>query len=56
MRSIDFYGDGDSKRFPIFENAYNGKVAQKLEYIGHLQKRMGPALRKLKREKKGLGG
>ena len=53
-----FCGDGDSKSFPAVEKIYKGegKMVEKLECIGHVQKRMGTALRKLKREKKGLGG
>ena len=56
LRYTDFYGDGDSKSFPAVQNVYDGKLVQKLECIGHVQKRMGTALRKLKKEKKGLGG
>ena len=56
LRFTDFYGDGDSKSFPAVENVYKGKLLQKLECIGHVQKRMGTALQKLKKDKKGLGG
>ena len=51
------YGDGDSKSFSSVENIYkddNIKVI-KYECIGHVQKRVGTALRKIKKEKK-LGG
>eukprot|EP00795_Rhopilema_esculentum_P007254 gene7254-12939_t len=53
-----FYGDGDSKGFHAVERIYEetGKPVEKLECIGHVQKRMGTALRKLKKETKGLGG
>ena len=52
-----FYGDGDRKSFSSIENTYaedNIKVI-KYECIGHVQKRVGTALRKLRKEKK-LGG
>ena len=52
-----FYGDGDSKSFSLIENAYkdDGIKVVKYECIGHVQKRVGTALRKLRKEKK-LGG
>ena len=53
-----FYGDGDSKSFLSVKNIYkdDGLSVEKYECIGHVQKRMGAALRKLKKEKKELGG
>ena len=51
--------DGDSKSFSAVEDNYKkdyGKVLQKNECVGHVQKRLGTALRKLKKETKGLGG
>eukprot|EP00795_Rhopilema_esculentum_P001535 gene1535-15984_t len=53
-----FYGDGDSKSYLSVKNVYEsvGKRVEKLECIGHVQKRMGTALRKLKKEKRELGG
>ena len=56
LQYTDFYGDGDSKSHPAVENIYNGIKVQKLECIGHVQKRVGNRLRKLKTRVKGLGG
>ena len=53
------FGDGDSKSFSAIENTYKEEydvVVEKKECVGHVQKRLGTALRKLKKEKKGLGG
>ena len=55
------YGDGDSKGFNGVENTYidKGLKVVKKECVGHVQKRVGTALRKLKKlkkEKKGMGG
>ena len=55
----EFYGDGDSKSFSAVENIYKEEydvIVEKKECVGHVQKRLGTALRKLKKEKKGLGG
>ena len=55
----DYYGDGDSKSFSKVKDVYqaSGFIFQKKkESIGHVQKRVGTALRKLKRENPGLGG
>ena len=55
----EFYGDGDSKSFAAVEHVYekdHGVVVEKKECVGHVQKRLGTALRKLKKETKGLGG
>ena len=41
LRYTDFYGDGDSKSHQIIENVYSGIKVQKLECIGHVQKRVG---------------
>ena len=53
-----FFGDGDSKSYSSVKDIYSdvGIDIAKYECIGHVQKRMGTALRKLKKEKKGLGG
>ena len=52
------YSDGDGKSYPSVENIYSdvGKCVSKQECIGHVQKQMRTALRKLKRERKNLGG
>ena len=54
----DFYGDGDSKSHPRVANVYQEveKSVRKLECIGHVQKRMGAALRKLRKDRKSVGG
>ena len=56
LRYTRFYGDGDSKSFPAVENIYEGHKVKKLECVGHVQKRVGTRLRKLKQEVKGIGG
>ena len=52
-----FWGWG-SKAFGEVENTYEAKgvTVVKKECVGHVQKRVGTALRKLKKETKGLGG
>jgi len=49
-------GDGDSKVFSSIENIYPDVTVQKLECVGHIQKRVGNRARKLKKNVKGLGG
>ena len=51
-----FLGDGDSKAFTSIENIYPGRNVEKLECVGHVQKRVGNRCRKLKQTVKGLGG
>ena len=54
-----YIGDGDSKTFKgiLDINPYDDDpVVEKKECVGHVQKRMGSRLRKLKKDKKGLGG
>ena len=55
VRYVKFLGDGDSKAFfAVSERKpYGEKEVEKLECIGHVQKRMGYRLRKLKQQ---LGG
>ena len=58
LQYTDYYGDGNSKGFSEVQDVYskgNVKVVKK-ECVGHVQKRVGTALRKLKKENKGLGG
>lgn len=57
VRYANYIGDGDSKTYKGIVDAdpYKEKVVKK-ECIGHVQKRMGTRLRKLKKEKRGLGG
>ena len=56
LQYTDFYGDGDSKSFSEVKNIYPGIEVQKRECIGHVQKRVGTALRKLKKDNPGPGG
>ena len=53
---MKFLGDGGSKGFPAVEDIYEGINVEKLECIGHVQKRLGNRLRNLKKNVKGLGG
>ena len=66
-RSIDKHGllytslycDGDSKSHDRVKNLYKEKYSKevkRLQCVGHVQKRLGTALRKLKKDVKGLGG
>ena len=58
LRYTEFYGDGDSKSFTRVKGVYedDGIEMEKKECIGHVQKRVGTALHKLKQENPGLGG
>ena len=56
VRYSEFYGDGDSKSFHSVKNIYPEMTISKLECIGHVQKRVGTHLRRLKKTTKGLGG
>ena len=57
LRYTEYYGDGDSKGFNGVEKSYihvdKGLKVVKKECVGHGQKCVGTALRKLKKEKKG---
>ena len=53
------YCDGDSKSYDRVKQVYKDKhtkEVERLQCMGHVQKRMGTALRKLKKDVKGLGG
>ncbi|GFY09522.1 uncharacterized protein TNCV_4322011 [Trichonephila clavipes] len=52
LQYTEYYGEGDSKGFLQVKDIY----VTKLECIGHIQKRVGSRLRKLKKNTKGLGG
>ena len=54
----EYFGDGDSKGLAEVQNVYpdKGVIVEKKECVGHVQKRVGSALRKLKKTTKGLGG
>lgn len=58
LQYTEYYGDGDSKGFDEVEDTYEEHCVKvkKKECVGHVQKRLGTALRKLKKETKGLGG
>ena len=58
LRYTEYYGDRDSKGFNGVGKTYidKGLKVVKKECVGHVQKRVGTALRKLKKEKKGMGG
>ena len=56
FRYTKYVGDGDSKGFDNIVNSYEGMPVEKLECIGHVQKRVGTRLRNLKKKNKGLGG
>ncbi len=51
-----YYGDGDSKAYIQVKDVYGKDSVNKFECIGHIQKRVGTHLRKLKKKTKGLSG
>ena len=56
LRYTEYYGDGDTKAFSAVESIYGNEVkVVKQECIGHIQKRVGSRLRKLKKNVSGLG-
>ena len=59
LRYVKYIGDGDSSAFKkvLDSNPYNSStIPEKLECIGHIQKRVGAGLINLVKENKGLGG
>ena len=57
VRYVNYLGDGDSRGFIKVSgaNVYGpGVEVKKMECCGHVQKRMGARLRKLRKEKKGM--
>ncbi|GFU72809.1 uncharacterized protein TNCV_3712321 [Trichonephila clavipes] len=56
LHCVQFYGEGDSESFDAVRNVYGENSVTKSECIGHIQKRVGSRLRKLKLKQKGLGG
>ena len=56
LRYTNSLGDGDSKRYTNVKNVYDDLTVDKLECVGHYQKRIGTRLRKLKINEKGSGG
>ena len=57
LQYTEYYGDGDSKGFNEVQRTYEDKgvAVVKKECVGHVQKCVGTALRKLKKAKKGMG-
>ena len=55
---VQYIGGGDSSAFQtvVKSNPYPGKVIRKLECVGHIQKRVGSRLRKLKEKHKDRKG
>ncbi|GBM48563.1 hypothetical protein AVEN_184581-1 [Araneus ventricosus] len=56
LQYTEYYGDSDSKAFLKVKDIYGEDTVTKLECIGHVQKRVGSRLRKLKKKTKGFGG
>ena len=56
LRYSELYGDGDSKSHLAVLDTYPGVKVKKLQCVGHVQKRVGARLVKLKKDQKGLGG
>ncbi|KAI8797020.1 Short-chain collagen C4 [Biomphalaria glabrata] len=56
LQYIKYLGDGDSASFKkvLESNPYGGIDIEKLECVGHVQKRCGTRLRRLKAQNKGL--
>ncbi|GBN61514.1 hypothetical protein AVEN_100216-1 [Araneus ventricosus] len=52
LQYTEYYGDGDSKAFLKVKDIYGEDTVTKLECIGHVQKRVGSRLRKLKKKPK----
>ncbi|GFX60580.1 uncharacterized protein TNCV_3061531 [Trichonephila clavipes] len=56
LQYSESYSDGDSKAFEAAKNIYDKDSVTKLECIGHVLKRVGGRLRKLKTNTQSLGG
>ncbi|GFU41003.1 uncharacterized protein TNCV_4645761 [Trichonephila clavipes] len=56
LQYTQYYGDGDSKAFMSVKDTYGLNSVTKFECIGHVQKRVGSRLRKLKTKTKALSG
>ncbi|GFW22227.1 uncharacterized protein TNCV_1429811 [Trichonephila clavipes] len=56
LQYTQYYGDGDSKAFMSVKDTYGLNSVTKFECIGHVQKRVGSRLRKLKTKTKRLSG
>ncbi|GFW58959.1 uncharacterized protein TNCV_2830651 [Trichonephila clavipes] len=56
LQYVNFFGDGDSKGYASVKYIYGKNTVGKYECIGHIQKRVGTKLRKLKSKRKDVGG
>ncbi|GFV76495.1 uncharacterized protein TNCV_4727151 [Trichonephila clavipes] len=56
LKYSHYYGDGDSKGFISVKDTNGKESVTKYECIGHVQKRVGVRLRKLKSKNKNLSG
>ncbi|GFX21207.1 uncharacterized protein TNCV_2251551 [Trichonephila clavipes] len=56
LKYAHYYGDRDSKGFISVKDTYEMDSVTKYECIGHVQKRVGARLRKLKSKNKNLSG
>ncbi|GFX99379.1 uncharacterized protein TNCV_1550431 [Trichonephila clavipes] len=56
LKYAHYYGDGDFKGFISVKDTYGKDSVTKYECIGHVQKRVGARLRKLKSKNKNLFG
>ena len=56
LQYTEYFGDGDSKAYQEVQDCYENIHVEKKECVGHVQKRVGTALRKLKKDNKGIGG
>ncbi|GFV86709.1 uncharacterized protein TNCV_3964391 [Trichonephila clavipes] len=56
LKYAHYYCDGDSKGFISVKDTYGKDSVTKYECIGHVQKRVGARLRKLKSKNKNLSG
>ena len=54
-RYVQFLGDGDTKSYINVKDTQPGIEIEKLECVGHYQKRIGTRLRNLKQKEKELG-
>ena len=56
LRYTQLLGDGDSKSFATVKKTYENVTVEKLECVGHVQKRVGTRIRTLKKDNRGYGG
>ena len=56
LQYTEYFGDGESKAYQEVQDCYENIHIEKKECVGHVQKRVGTALSKLKKENKGIGG